>query len=63
MALSFTLVDTWDDGQRIHSAGTVSASGSYTSGGDALPALVGNRLCNAGAIRLVPSLAQSKNAK
>jgi hypothetical protein len=36
MALAFTLVDTWDDGQRIHVAGTVSASGSYSTGGDTL---------------------------
>jgi hypothetical protein len=36
MALAFTLVDTWDDGQRIHVAGTVAASGSYTTGGDTL---------------------------
>ncbi|MGB0036511.1 MAG: hypothetical protein WBP79_13660 [Candidatus Acidiferrales bacterium] len=36
MALTFTLVDTWDDGQRIHVSGTVAASGSYTEGGDAL---------------------------
>ena len=36
MALAFTLVDTWDDGKRIHVAGTVAASGSYTTGGDTL---------------------------
>lgn len=36
MALAFTLVDSWDDGRRIHVAGTVAASGSYTSGGDTL---------------------------
>lgn len=36
MALAFTLVDTWDDGKRIHVAGTVAASGSYTTSGDAL---------------------------
>jgi hypothetical protein len=36
MALAFTLVDTWDDGQRIHVAGTVAPSGSYTTGGDTL---------------------------
>ena len=34
MALAFTLIDTWDDGKRIHVAGTVAASGSYTTGGD-----------------------------
>jgi len=36
MALTFTLVDTWDDGQRVHVAGTIAASGSYVSGGDTL---------------------------
>ena len=36
MALAFTLVDTWDDGQRIHVAGTIAASGSYSTGGDTL---------------------------
>ena len=36
MALTFSLVDTWDDGKRIHVAGTVSASGSYSTGGDTL---------------------------
>jgi hypothetical protein len=36
MALAFTLVDSWDDGQRIHVAGTVAASGSYATGGDTL---------------------------
>ena len=36
MALAFTLVDTWDDGKRIHVAGTVSPSGSYATGGDTL---------------------------
>jgi hypothetical protein len=36
MALAFTLVDTWDDGKRIHLAGTVSASGNYSTGGDTL---------------------------
>ena len=36
MALAFTLVDTWDDGQRIHVAGTVAASGNYTTSGDTL---------------------------
>lgn len=36
MALAFTLIDTWDDGKRIHVAGTVAASGSYTTGGDSL---------------------------
>lgn len=36
MALAFTLVDSWDDGRRIHVAGTVAASGNYTAGGDTL---------------------------
>ena len=36
MALAFTLVDTWDDGQRIHVTGTVTASGNYSTGGDTL---------------------------
>jgi hypothetical protein len=36
MALTFTLIDTWDDGKRMHVTGTVAASGSYTSGGDTL---------------------------
>lgn len=36
MALTFTLVDTWDDGKRVHVTGTLTASGSYTTGGDTL---------------------------
>jgi hypothetical protein len=36
MSLAFTLVDTWDDGQRIHVAGTVTASGNYATSGDTL---------------------------
>lgn len=36
MALTFALVDTWDDGKRIHVAGTLAASGSYAAGGDTL---------------------------
>jgi hypothetical protein len=36
MALIFALVDTWDDGKRIHVTGTVTASGSYATGGDTL---------------------------
>ncbi|HEV2287397.1 MAG TPA: hypothetical protein VGR81_00425 [Candidatus Acidoferrales bacterium] len=36
MALAFTLVDYWDDGKRIHVAGTISASGNYATGGDTL---------------------------
>jgi hypothetical protein len=36
MALTFTLIDTWDDGQRIHVTGTAAASGSYATSGDTL---------------------------
>lgn len=36
MALRFRLVDAWDDGRRIHLAGTIAASGSYTTGGDSV---------------------------
>ena len=36
MALTFSLVDTWDDGQRIHVGGSVAASGNYSTGGDTL---------------------------
>lgn len=36
MALAFTLVDSWDDGKRIHVAGKIAASGSYATGGDTL---------------------------
>jgi hypothetical protein len=36
MALSFSLVDTWDDGKRIHLAGTVTVSGNYSTSGDTL---------------------------
>ena len=36
MALTFTLVDTWDDGKRVHVAGTATASGNYTTSGDTL---------------------------
>ena len=34
MALTFSLVDTWQDGKRVHVTGTVAASGSYATGGD-----------------------------
>lgn len=34
MALTFSVVDTWDDGKRIHVSGTVAATGNYTTGGD-----------------------------
>jgi hypothetical protein len=34
MALTFSLVDTWDDGKRIHVCGTITASASYTTSGD-----------------------------
>jgi hypothetical protein len=36
MALTFTLVDTWDDGKRVHLSGTIAASGNYATGGDTL---------------------------
>ena len=36
MALTFSLVDTWDDGKRIHVSGTVTASGNYATSGDTL---------------------------
>jgi len=36
MALAFTLVDSWDDGRRIHMAGTIVVSGNYVTGSDAL---------------------------
>ena len=36
MALTFSLIDTWDDGKRIHVTGTIAASGNYATGGDAL---------------------------
>ncbi|MGH9746911.1 MAG: hypothetical protein ACRD59_12485 [Candidatus Acidiferrales bacterium] len=36
MALTFSLVDTWDDGKRIHVAGTIAASGNYSANGDTL---------------------------
>jgi hypothetical protein len=36
MALAFSLVDTWDDGKRIHVSGTVAGTGNYVTGGDTL---------------------------
>ncbi len=36
MALTFSVVDTWDDGKRIHVSGTVAATGNYTASGDTL---------------------------
>jgi hypothetical protein len=36
MALTFSLVDSWDDGKRIHVAGTVAVSGNYATSGDTL---------------------------
>ena len=36
MALTFSVVDTWDDGKRIHVSGTVAATGNYTTSGDTL---------------------------
>jgi hypothetical protein len=36
MALTFSVVDRWDDGKRIHVNGTVVATGNYTASGDTL---------------------------
>jgi hypothetical protein len=36
MALAFSLVDTWDDGKRVHVSGTVAATGNYVTSGDTL---------------------------
>lgn len=36
MALTSTLVDTWDDGLLVDVAGTVAASGNYAALGDTL---------------------------
>jgi len=36
MALTFSVVDTWDDGKRIHVSGTIAATGNYTTNGDRL---------------------------
>src|SRR5579863_635195 len=36
MAMTFSVVDTWDDGKRIHVSGTVVPSGNYTTSGDTL---------------------------
>jgi hypothetical protein len=36
MALTFSLVDTWDDGKRIHVTGTIAVSGNYSTSGDTL---------------------------
>ena len=33
MALTFRLVDTWDDGKRIHGAGAAATTGDYATGG------------------------------
>jgi hypothetical protein len=33
MALTFSVVDTWEDGKRVHVSGTVAATGNYTTGG------------------------------
>jgi len=34
--MTFSVVDTWDDGKRIHVSGTVVPSGNYTTSGDTL---------------------------
>lgn len=36
MAAAFTLVDKWDDGQRVHVLSTLALSGSYATGGEAV---------------------------
>lgn len=36
MALTFSVVDTWDDGKRIHVGGAVEAPGNYSTSGDVL---------------------------
>jgi hypothetical protein len=36
MALTFSMVDTWDDGKRIHVSGTIAATGNYVASGDTL---------------------------
>jgi hypothetical protein len=36
MALTFSVVDRWDDGKRIYVSGTIAATGNYTTGGDTL---------------------------
>jgi hypothetical protein len=36
MALTFSIIDTWEDGKRVHVSGTVVASGNYTTSGDTL---------------------------
>jgi len=36
MALTFSLVDSWEDGKRVHVSGTIVASGNYTTSGDTL---------------------------
>ena len=36
MALTFSAVDAWDDGKRIHVSGTVAAMGNYATNGDRL---------------------------
>jgi hypothetical protein len=36
MALTFSLVDTWEDGKRLHVSGTIVASGNYVASGDTL---------------------------
>ena len=36
MALTFSLVDTWEDGKRVHVSGTIVVSGNYVTSGDTL---------------------------
>jgi len=36
MALTFSLVDTWEDGKRVHVSRTIVASGNYVTAADTL---------------------------
>lgn len=36
MALTWATTDFWDDGKRLHIVGTLTASGNYATGGDAV---------------------------
>lgn len=49
MALTLSVVVTWDDGKHIHVSGTVAATGNYATSGDTrdlsqVPAPLGDRL-------------------
>ena len=45
MALAFSMVDTWDDGKRIHVSGTIAATGNYVTSGDTLDLSRGSHYC------------------